>query len=190
MRVSGQLIRELRIRHSYSQERLADIVGVNLRTIQRIERKGVASLGTRGALAEALGVRPEDLDVPEGPAPAASAAGLSSRLPRWPGLLLSSVLVVAGWVALDVSIRTAAPIGLLTPSAIGGILIALTGLVVQARLTPLRRWRSYAVLIIVVVAMIASPPAWTVRALVAISLWAAFEVGVLLMRLQLRVRYS
>lgn len=190
VRVNGPLIKALRIKHSYSQERLAEIIGVNLRTIQRIETTGGASLSTRGALAKAFSVKPEDLDSPEAPTTAATADDPLSRLPRWPLLLLSAVLVVSGWVVLDVSIRSATPIGLLTPPAVGGTLIALIGLVVLTRLTPLRRWRTYAVLSIVVVAMVASPPAWMIRALVAISLWAAFEVGILLMRLRLRVRYS
>lgn len=187
VRVNGLLIKELRIKHSYSQERLAEIIGVNLRTIQRIETKGVASLSTRGALAKAFSVKPEDFDLPEA-SPAAAAAG--DPPPRWPLLLLSAVLVVSGWTLLDVSIRSATPIGLLTAPAVGGLLIALIGFVVLTRLTPLRRWRTYAVLSIVVVAMVASPPAWTIRALVAISLWAAFELGILLMRFRLRVRHS
>lgn len=190
VRVNGPLIKALRIKYSYSQERLAEIIGVNLRTIQRIETKEVASLSTRGALAKAFSVKPEDLDSPEAPTAAATADDTLSRSPRWPLLLLSAVLVVSGWVVLDVSIRSATPIGLLTLPAVGGTLIALIGLVVLTRLTPLRRWRTYAVLCIVVVAMIASPPAWTIRALVAISLWATFEVGILLMRLRQRVRYS
>lgn len=33
--VNGRLIKELRIKHSYSQEELADIVGVNLRRLHR-----------------------------------------------------------------------------------------------------------------------------------------------------------
>jgi DNA-binding XRE family transcriptional regulator len=44
VQVNGRLIRELRIKHSYSQEKLAEIVGVNLRTIQRIETNGVAAI--------------------------------------------------------------------------------------------------------------------------------------------------
>jgi len=109
---------------------------------------------------------------------------------HWPLLLLSVVLVVLGWVVLAVSIRSATPIGLVTPPGIGGLLIALIGFVVLTRLTPLRRWRTYAVLSIVVVALAASPPAWTIQALVAISLWAAFELGILLMRFRLRVQRS
>ena len=68
--------------------------------------------------------------------------------------------------------------------------MALIGLVVLTRLTPLRRWRTYAVLFIVVVAMVASPPAWTIQALVAISLWAAFELGILLTRFRLHARHA
>ena len=187
VKVNGGRIKELRIKHSYSQEKLAEIVAVNLRTIQRIETTGLASLNTRGALAKAFGVRPEDLDL----APAAPSAGeLLGGLPRWPGLLFSAVLIALGWVVLVVSITSATPIGLVTPPSIGGLLMALIGLVVLTRLTPLRRWRTYAVLFIVVVAMVASPPAWTIQALVAISLWAAFELGILLTRFRLHVRHA
>lgn len=185
VKVNGARIKELRIKHSYSQEKLAEIVGVNLRTIQRIETTGVASLNTRGALAKAFSVRPEDLDV----APAArTSAELLGGLPRWPVLLFSAALIALGWVVLVVSIRSSTPIGLVTPPTIGGLLIALGGFAVLTRLTPLRRWRTYAVLFIVVVAMVASPPAWTIQALVAISLWAAFELGILLTRFRLHAR--
>jgi hypothetical protein len=47
---------------------------LNSRTIQRIESNGVASLDTRGALANALGVMPEDLDVEEASVVAATLA--------------------------------------------------------------------------------------------------------------------
>jgi DNA-binding XRE family transcriptional regulator len=189
VKVDGRLIRALRIKHSYSQERLAEIIGVNLRTIQRIETTGVASLSTRGALAKAFSVRPEDLDLPE-PHTATPAGEPLADLPHWPLLLLCAVLVVLGWVVLAVSIWSATPIGLVTPPAIGGLLIALIGFVALTRLTPLRRWRVYAVLSIAVVAFAASPPAWTIQALVAISLWAALELGILLTRFRLHVRHS
>lgn len=189
VKVNGQLIKELRIKHSYSQEKLAGIIGVNLRTIQRIETTGVAALSTRGALANAFGVKPEDLDLRE--AHTVTPAGeLLADFPRRPALVLSTVLVVLGWIVLAAGIRSATPIGLVTPPAIAGLLIALVGFIVLTRLTPLRRWRAYAVMFIVVVAMIASPPAWTIQALVAISLWAAFELGILLTRFRQSVRLS
>lgn len=71
VQVNGQLIKALRIKHSYSQEELAEIVGINLRTIQRVETNGVAALSTRRALANALGVEPADLDARDAPMAAA-----------------------------------------------------------------------------------------------------------------------
>jgi DNA-binding XRE family transcriptional regulator len=190
VRVNGQLIKELRIKHSYSQEKLAEVVGVNLRTIQRIETNGVAALSTRGALAKALGVEPEDLDVPQASTAAAPPGERVGQWPRWSLLMLSAILVVLGGTVLAISIKSVTPIGLVTLPAVGGLLVALIGFIILTRLTPLPRWRTYVVLCIAVVSMVVSPPAWTVRVLVAVSLWAAFELGILATRLQLRVRHA
>jgi DNA-binding XRE family transcriptional regulator len=190
VQVNGRLIRELRIKHSYSQEKLAEIVGVNLRTIQRIETNGVAALSTPSAVAKALGVNPEDLDVPGASITPASPAEATGRRPSWFLVACAAVLVVLGAAVLAVSINSATPIGLLTLPAVGGLLTALVGFVIFTRLTPLARWRTYAIFCIVVVAMAASPPAWTVRAFVAISLLGAFELGVLMMRLRPSLRHS
>ena len=183
--IDGRLVKELRIKHSYSQERLAEIVGVNARTIQRIESSGVTSLGTRGALAQAFGVKPEDLDIAEVSAARAAQAETIGSWHGWGFIALATVFIALGWVVLAVSILNASPVGLVTPSAIGGLVIALIGLVVLARVTPLRRWRIYAVLALVAVAMLASPPAWTIQSLVTISLWAVLEAGVLLTKFRL-----
>lgn len=58
MKVNRELIKELRIQKSWSQETLADRAGISMRTIQRIETEGVASLQSRTAIAHALGVDP------------------------------------------------------------------------------------------------------------------------------------
>jgi len=50
------LIRKLRVERGWSQETLADISGLSVRTIQRLERGGNASLDTLGALAAAFEV--------------------------------------------------------------------------------------------------------------------------------------
>ncbi len=50
------LVRKLRLDRGWSQEVLAEISGVSVRTIQRIERGGNASLETLGALAAAFDV--------------------------------------------------------------------------------------------------------------------------------------
>jgi DNA-binding XRE family transcriptional regulator len=184
--VNKQLVKELRIKRSYTQEKLAAMVGVNLRTIQRIETNGVASLDTRGALAKALDVRPEDLDVPETAAPANQGV----PRPHWLLLLISVALVVIGATTLAVAINTITPIGLVTLPAVVGLSATLTGFFILSRLTPLSRWRIYAVLCIVAVSLLASPPAWTIRGLVVISLWGALELGILLTRFRLRQSHA
>ncbi|NKB33196.1 MAG: helix-turn-helix domain-containing protein [Pseudomonadales bacterium] len=65
MKVDNHKIKELRFSKSWSQEQLAQEAKVSLRTIQRMELDGSASLKSRLAVAEALGVKPSDLDVVE-----------------------------------------------------------------------------------------------------------------------------
>lgn len=50
------LVRKLRIDKGWSQETLAEISGLSVRTVQRIERGGNASLESLGALASAFEV--------------------------------------------------------------------------------------------------------------------------------------
>lgn len=50
------LVRKLRLQRAWSQETLAEVSGVSVRTIQRIERGAEPSLDTRTALAAAFDV--------------------------------------------------------------------------------------------------------------------------------------
>ncbi len=50
------LVRKLRLNKGWSQEDLAEIAGLSVRTVQRIERGGNASLDSLGALAAAFEV--------------------------------------------------------------------------------------------------------------------------------------
>jgi DNA-binding XRE family transcriptional regulator len=59
--IDSGLIRKLRTTRCWSQEELAQIADLNVRTIQRIETDGSASLESRRALAAAFGLAPEDL---------------------------------------------------------------------------------------------------------------------------------
>lgn len=61
MELRGDIVKELRLAKSWTQQHLADVCGVNLRTIQRIENKGSASLETIMALCVALEVQREKL---------------------------------------------------------------------------------------------------------------------------------
>jgi transcriptional regulator with XRE-family HTH domain len=65
MKINAQLVIMLRNRRSWSQEELATASGLNLRTIQRIESDGVASLQSRKALASAFDLDVSELDAEE-----------------------------------------------------------------------------------------------------------------------------
>jgi transcriptional regulator with XRE-family HTH domain len=56
MKIDSALVRKLREQRAWSQEHLASVSGVSLRTIQRVEAEGTAALETRMALASALNV--------------------------------------------------------------------------------------------------------------------------------------
>jgi len=65
MNINRNLILALRKQRSWSQDELAVSSGLNLRTVQRIERRGVASLQSRKALAAAFNIDVSDLDFQE-----------------------------------------------------------------------------------------------------------------------------
>ena len=65
MNVDADLVISLRTAAGWSQAELAEASGLNLRTVQRIEASGAASLRSKRALAEALDVGIQDLDEKE-----------------------------------------------------------------------------------------------------------------------------
>lgn len=65
MKINAQLVVTLRKKQSWSQEELATASGLNLRTIQRIESDGMASLQSRKALAAAFDIEAGNLDIKE-----------------------------------------------------------------------------------------------------------------------------
>ena len=65
MKTNAELIVKLRKNRSWSQEELAIASGLNLRTIQRIEKEASASLQSRKSLASALEIKIHDLDIEE-----------------------------------------------------------------------------------------------------------------------------
>jgi transcriptional regulator with XRE-family HTH domain len=62
MKVNAELIVKFRKERSWSQDELAIASGLNLRTIQRVEKSASASLQTKKALAAALDIDTRDLD--------------------------------------------------------------------------------------------------------------------------------
>lgn len=96
MKIDPETIRQLRDDRAWSQEHLAAVTGLSLRTIQRAESEGNASAETRMSLATAFDVDLAQLNPPiTSNAPAApSPPGLSPSAgsppdPRQPGPLLS-----------------------------------------------------------------------------------------------------
>jgi len=67
MKVNANLIVDLRNKKSWSQDELAIACGLNLRTIQRIENMGSASLQSKKALASALDIDILELEYKELP---------------------------------------------------------------------------------------------------------------------------
>jgi transcriptional regulator with XRE-family HTH domain len=65
MKINRNLILALRKQRSWSQDELAVAAGLNLRTVQRIERSGSASLQSRKALAAAFSIDVNELESPE-----------------------------------------------------------------------------------------------------------------------------
>ena len=57
MNVNGRLVKSERRKRAWSQEHLADVTGLGLRTIQRIETTGAASYESVRALASVLSIR-------------------------------------------------------------------------------------------------------------------------------------
>jgi transcriptional regulator with XRE-family HTH domain len=56
MRIDSTRVRKIRRERAWSQEQLASVAGLSLRTVQRVEADGCASLETNMALASAFGV--------------------------------------------------------------------------------------------------------------------------------------
>lgn len=74
MKIDPATLKNLRDARAWSQEHLASVAGLSVRTVQRIEADGSASAESRLALAAALDVAPGDL-CPPALTPAAPTAG-------------------------------------------------------------------------------------------------------------------
>lgn len=62
MKINAELVLKLRNQNSWTQEELAIAAGLNLKTIQRIEKKASASLQSKKALAAVFNIDFQDLD--------------------------------------------------------------------------------------------------------------------------------
>jgi DNA-binding XRE family transcriptional regulator len=60
--ISTEKLKQLRVNNGWSQEQLAEISGLGVRTIQRIEKEGKCSLESKMAIASAFQITPHELD--------------------------------------------------------------------------------------------------------------------------------
>lgn len=67
MKIDAELVLDLRTNKSWSQEELGLASGLNIRTIQRIEKEATISLQSKKALAAAFDIDVHDLDFQEIP---------------------------------------------------------------------------------------------------------------------------
>jgi transcriptional regulator with XRE-family HTH domain len=97
MKIDSTLVRKFRRERAWSQEQLATVAGVSLRTIQRVEADGSGSLETNMALASALGVPTIELVYEESVTTAASTKGITGLVAGASGALLG---MAVGWSGL------------------------------------------------------------------------------------------
>ena len=65
MKINSEKVKQLRNQRSWSQDQLASVSGLSLRTIQRIENRGACSLDSKRALAAVFEVAVEELTFKE-----------------------------------------------------------------------------------------------------------------------------
>jgi DNA-binding XRE family transcriptional regulator len=92
IKLNTQLLKKLRDDRAWSQEQLATVSGLSLRTVQRIEADGNASLESRKAIASALDIDAAQLVESSQLAPASLT--VSASIPR--GHLIGMTLGLGG----------------------------------------------------------------------------------------------
>ena len=95
MQIDSARLKQLRQQRAWSQEHLAALTGLSVRTIQRLETNGAAAHESRLALAAAFGLDPADLAPAPEPAPHIPPPPRSRRSP------LILLIVAGGLLALD-----------------------------------------------------------------------------------------
>ena len=125
MKISRSAVRRLRTARGWSQEQLAIASGLSLRTVQRVEADGTASMATKVSLAATYGIPLDELDDVRGVA----ADGRNQRLP-----VVSLFLGIAIMTCALISESGRLP-GLSTSSALAAVNL-LVGLIGASLVVP------------------------------------------------------
>lgn len=125
VKVDQQKIKEMRLARSWSQEKLSEEAGVSLRTVQRMELDGSASLKSRLAVAQAFAVEPTELDCEESEVRESNVA--KGEAPAESGGFFRNLIAYPGPKSVGPKIRTGILIFLwVTTMVTGGLLVVLT----------------------------------------------------------------
>lgn len=100
--INSGLIRELRQQQSWSQNQLATVSGLSLRTVQRVEKTGVCSLETSRALASVFEVDVALLHTDTIP----ERGDLGLRRVRFWGVFGNPVGLICAYLAITYSVIT------------------------------------------------------------------------------------
>jgi len=122
MKLNSSLIRQEREKRAWSQEHLAEVTGLALRTIQRIESTGSASYESAGAIAAgfdltvaALRIEPvESADAPRRirqrltwhPVMTLLGCGLVAATLTPPNFRITIPVAIAVWAGCEIAVRT------------------------------------------------------------------------------------
>ena len=177
MYINKDTIKQLRQEKSWSQEKLAEAAHMNLRTIQRIEKDGIASLRSCAALATALGVEPRELQ-----------SGVETEIPGVPRQsayrqlvsalsILAVVLMLWGVAQLAVSHYE---LSAYQGAVVSFMFMFLAAFVLLAFLTPIAMKRFYIYFACAVLAMVISPPELLAQLKMTLPLVLLFEVSLFL----------
>lgn len=118
MKISPTIVRRLRTEQGWSQEQLSAAAGLSLRTIQRVEADGSASLETRTCLAATFGVQPTGL-AEESTEDGRVAAIVPTSFARYK---VSAGIAAAAFIPAILGVADLLPAGISWLGAISGML--------------------------------------------------------------------
>ena len=177
MHINKDTIRKLRLEKSWSQEKLAEAARMNLRTLQRIEKDGVASLRSCESLASALGVEPQELQTGvEAGTPTDHLRGPHQQLV--PAMAILAVILMVWGVAQ--AVVSFYQFSAFQSSIISFMFLFFAAFVLLAFFTSVVRKRLYILAGCALLAMVMAPPSLLAQAEMTLPLVLLFELSILL----------
>jgi transcriptional regulator with XRE-family HTH domain len=177
MLVNKDTVRKLRLEKSWSQEKLAEAASLNLRTLQRIEKDGVASLRSCEALAMALGVEPQELRKGLAAESSPSSAHVPHAAPGPALSILAAVLMLWGVAQMATPVYG---FDVYQSSTVSFLFLCFAAFVLLTFFTRIVDKRLYVLAGCVVLALFVSPPSLIAQVQVAVPLVLLFELSAIL----------